>query len=220
MVQALALWLAFAIDPRASGEIVGHVTDEIEGEATNQPIHAAQVRLYSLEQVFSTKSGPSGDFVFRKVPFGNYTLVVRASGFKAFRKPVTVTEKKPASVVKIAIGASSEPSSCNAPLISYADYRPSSTGHLYLKAADSSQAGRSLTGIVVSIRGPAGGPANVYTLVAQNGAANTLLPPDSYAVSVDGPGFHKQEIDVFVPRGNVTVAQFLVFPKDLQVACQ
>lgn len=97
MVQTLALWLAFAIHPQASGEIRGHVTAEIEAEATNQPIQAAQVRLYSLEQVLSTKSGASGGFVFRNVPFGNYTLVVRASGFKPFRKAVTVTELDPAS---------------------------------------------------------------------------------------------------------------------------
>lgn len=71
MAQALALWLAFAIYPQASGEISGHVTAEIEAEVTNQPIQTAQARLYSLEQVLSTKSGPAGG------PAKGYTLMAR-----------------------------------------------------------------------------------------------------------------------------------------------
>ncbi len=220
MAQVLALWLAFAFYHQAKSEISGHVTAEIEGAATNQPIQAAQVRLYFLEQVLTTESDASGDFVFRKVPLGNYALVVIAQGFKPFRKAVTVTEKEPAPAMKIAIGAANEPSSCNAPSISYQFYQLSQTGHLSLRAADSSQTSGSLAGIVFSVKGRAGHPAERYTLIARDGAADLFLSPGSYTVSVGGRGFHEQESDVFVPRDNVTTVRFSVVRKELQVVCQ
>jgi hypothetical protein len=219
MLQALALWLAFAIHP-GRGEIKGRVTAEVQGEATKEPIRNAQIRLYSLEQVLSTKTNESGDFVFENVFLGSYSLVVEANGFKSLRKPVSVTEKQPISTLQLAISAASDPANCNAPVISYGDYQPRPTGHLSLEATDSSKTGRSLPGVVFSIKGPSGGSEKSYTLQARNGAAAMPLAPGSYTVSVRAPDFTAQETSVFVPRDNVTRVLFSVVRKTLQVACQ
>ena len=220
MLQALAIWLAFASHP-SSGEVKGHVTAQVQGEATKEPIRNAQIRLYSLEQVLSTKTNESGDFVFENVLIGKYSLAVQANGFKSFRKPLTVIENGPASALQIAISAASDPGNCNAPVISYGNHKPRPTGHLSLAATDSSNTGRSLPGVVFWIKGPSGGSSeNSYTLRARNGAAAMPLAPGSYTVSVRAPDFTEQETDVFVPRDNVTRVLFSVVRKTLQVACQ
>jgi len=220
MLQALALWLAFAIHS-FSGEVKGRVTAEVQGEATKEPIRNAQIRLYSLEQVLSTKTNESGDFVFENVLLGRYSLVVEANGFKSFREPLTVTEKGPASVLQIAIGAASDPANCNAPVISYGNHQAKPSGHLSLEASDSSKTGRSLPGIVFWIKGPSGGGSEKsYTLQARNGAAAMPLAPGSYTVSVRAPDFTEQETNVFVPRDYVTHVLFSVVRKTFQVACQ
>jgi outer membrane receptor protein involved in Fe transport len=81
--------LSTAIQSRAStfGDVRGIVFDP-----QHHAISGATIRLHSRSSDFSQtmQSNSSGEFLFRAIPIGEYTVTIESKGFKSLEQPVTV----------------------------------------------------------------------------------------------------------------------------------
>ena len=83
----LALLLGADLEP-ARGQAADEIRGRVMAERDGDPIRGATVRLLELDRVATTNAG--GEFVFRDVGAGSYTLEVEAIGRSVVRRTVAV----------------------------------------------------------------------------------------------------------------------------------
>jgi len=107
-VALFALLTGAAFGQGSSGTISGRVVDQ-----TGAPVPGADVRIQNqtIKDVRSFTSDQTGSFLFADIQPGDYTISVKANGFKQFEKTnvhLTSNEVLSAGDLKLVVGSTSE----------------------------------------------------------------------------------------------------------------